>query len=45
MRMMYSRVTVIMEDEVEAAVGTADVLLVNWGYHAASPHAGTRSGP
>ena len=30
MRMMYSRVTTMMLDEVEAAVATADIIVLNW---------------
>jgi len=33
MRMAYVRVTVMMRDEVEAAVSTADVVVLNWGLH------------
>lgn len=33
MRMMYSRVTTMMVDEVEAAVATADIIVLNWGLH------------
>ena len=33
MRMMYSRVTTMMLDEVEAAVATADIIVLNWGLH------------
>jgi hypothetical protein len=33
MRMLYSRVTTMMLDEVEAAVATADVIVLNWGLH------------
>jgi len=33
MRMMYARVTTMQPDEVEAAIGSADVVLLNWGLH------------
>jgi len=33
MRMMYARVTTMHADEVKAAIGTADVVLLNWGLH------------
>ena len=31
--MMTSRVTTMMVDEVEAATGTADIIVLNWGLH------------
>ena len=31
MRMMYARVTTMQPDEVDAAIGTADVIIINWG--------------
>lgn len=33
MRMMYARVTTMQPDEVEAAINTADVIVINWGLH------------
>lgn len=33
MRMLYARVTTMQPDEVEAAIGTADVVVINWGLH------------
>ncbi|KAL1499715.1 hypothetical protein AB1Y20_012413 [Prymnesium parvum] len=33
MRMMYARVTTMQPDEVQAALGTADVVVLNWGLH------------
>lgn len=32
-RLLYARVTTYQPDEVLAAVGTADVILLNWGLH------------
>ena len=32
-RMIYARVTTMHMDEVEAAVASADVVVVNWGLH------------
>lgn len=31
--MLYARVTTVQPDEVAAAVGTADAVVVNWGLH------------
>tara|TARA_B100000513_G_scaffold52124_1_gene19734 strand:- start:216 stop:959 length:744 start_codon:yes stop_codon:yes gene_type:complete len=33
MRMMYARVTTMQPDEVDAAIGTADTIVLNWGLH------------
>jgi len=33
MRMLYARVTTMQPDEVDAAVNTADVIVLNWGLH------------
>jgi len=33
MRMVYARVTTMHPDEVQAAVATADALVLNWGLH------------
>ena len=30
---MYARVTTMFADEVRAAIGTADVVVINWGLH------------
>lgn len=32
-RLLYARVTQYQPDEVDAAVGTADVIILNWGLH------------